>query len=1042
MRRLALLALCLLACGRSALDEDDVVEKQTVTWPLLGGLQSKTAPLALAPGSYLQLDDVWMQRANEWRARPGHASFPGPGLDVVSSGEAGAAGLIVNAGPVWKTFDPSLPGGGNWTALARFDQSGSTTLQAVTDQDDRSAHSRNALVAHPPAASPARSASYAYGGGFYLVAMEINVGTGADDVVLYMFDAATDQLVASGKAAATLGLIAPIVRPRCAYVNNRLVCFVVDSNSLVQPIIIRTDVSAPAFSLGTPPAAGFVTPAQLNMDALYYSGSAITMVYRSAASTINYREYDPATNTYTTTANVPVNCANALHLMQDPDASGTRFIGYSSTAPATRVIRITSAGALLTDDLAEGVASSQIAGVAYSAGADWEIVYQAGTAVKNAKKKSAVVSVIGSTPNKFIDSGAWRQGGADRMRVVLGVHDADLQSDYFEMGYDFATTSGTYGRQEPQARLLPLEAGLPPLPASAIPHVLPDGTGKYRTALSRIGFVERQGGAGVTNAIAFDQWVFSYPTLSTIPTTNIGGALRLGNKTFIPSGSLLQLDPALGLVSHGSHTKPPQPTLAPSAVGGARLTLLATYQYQLVYVMIDEDGTRWRSQPSVPQTVTLTGGQDTVTVTFNPHLLESNGRLMQIELYRTSGNGTVLRKLNIWSDRVINLRAVALPFTYVDSVTDAVLAQAEDIYTTGELENALTPPLSHVAYWNGRMWGVDRDFRFRVWFTKRKQEGRSFEFVNAFTIDLSDDKGDITGLAALDDKLVVFKRNARYIIQGDGPADSGAGDFPAVVRVDSDIGAIAGSPTVSTGDEVYFVSERGIYRTNSTGAEDFVGAPVDRYLHQPQVQTPYTIRAALFHSGKNEVRFLADGVTAGFMLTYSREFGYWCRWRLADGGPFIVQSMASKAGTPVVFASLFGSPFAMVEDDTLGSDAGSAFTPFIRSPWVRAAGEEGRLRVYEGRVLGERTGGAVGVTPTFSVYYDFDDSTVESYSPASQIAPGALIRAGARFRRTRCTAFSFALALPSNDVTTRLEAWSAVIGIEQGPDAARKTTRW
>lgn len=1014
------------------------VQPQPVTWPLLGGLQGKSAPLMLAPGSYLRLDNVWMQRANEWRARPGHTALTAlPVGAAVAAAELGTSGMVVGvygASAIdkspWYVYDPSLPSS-NWRSLAPSIFLIGSSDSPRTDQDVRSAHSRTALASHPPATNPARSGSFAYGGGFYMVAMEVNVGTASADVEILVFDAATDQLVLMALAT-QLGVAGP-VRPRCSFASNRLVCFVVTGASTVQPIVVPTNAGAPAFSLGTVAGGGFATPASMYMDALYFTGATVTLVFRTAAGQIQIREYNPSTNVYVTSAAIAQNCANALVLMQDPDASGTRLIGYSSSVPDVGVIRASAVGAVLTNQNASLDAATQIAGVAYTGGVDWQIAYQSGSTVKVIQRAGGSTGVLTSTPNAFLDSGAWREVGSTIMRAIVGVHDADLQSDFFEMGFAFESTFALgHVLLEPQARLIPLEAGLPSFPASAIPHVVPDGTGKFRTALSRIGFVERQGGAGVTNAISMDQWIFAYPTTGTLASTNIGRPAKVGNRTYIPSGSLLQVDPGIGLVAHGSHTKPPQPALTPSTAGGV-LTALATYQYALAYVMIDEDGTRWRSPVGVPQTVTLTGTQNTITVTFSPHFLESDARLMQIELYRTSGNGTVLRKLTIWSDRVRTLRAMALPFTYVDQVADNLIAQAEPIYTTGEQPNALTPPLSHVTYWNGRLWGIDRDVRSRVWFTKKKQDGRSFEFVDAFTLDLSDDKGDLTALEAMDDRLSLFKAGARYVVQGNGPSDAGTGDFPFWDRVESDVGAIVGSPTVSTGTEVYYVAERGIYRSNSAGQTDFIGAPVDQYLHQPQINAPLTIRAASFSSAKNEVRFYADGK----VLVYSREFGYWARWTIGLGA--FASAVISRGGTPAVFLT-DGS--VLSESDTAGSDNGVAFSGLIRSPWVRAAGEEGRLRIYEGRVLGERTADAVDVQPIFTVFYDFNDSLQETYLPTAQIPPSSIIRAGARFRRTRASAFSFQLLFPSNDVTTRLESWSAVVAIEAGPDKARAAQRW
>src|SRR5947207_913194 len=47
------------------------LQKQTISWPLTGGLDTKTGPLSVAPGSFLTLDDVRQERVNEWRSRAG-----------------------------------------------------------------------------------------------------------------------------------------------------------------------------------------------------------------------------------------------------------------------------------------------------------------------------------------------------------------------------------------------------------------------------------------------------------------------------------------------------------------------------------------------------------------------------------------------------------------------------------------------------------------------------------------------------------------------------------------------------------------------------------------------------------------------------------------------------------------------------------------------------------------------------------------------------------------------------------------------------------
>src|SRR5207244_3711506 len=297
---------------------------------------------------------------------------------------------------------------------------------------------------------------------------------------------------------------------------------------------------------------------------------------------------------------------------------------------------------------------------------------------------------------------------------------------------------------------------------------------------------------------------------ASIGALSVGRPVECAGALWFPSGALFAAEPGPSPI-HGVPFFPRAPTLAQSTAGGAGLTLLATYQYVECIEVTDQHGRIWRSPLSNPVSITLTGTNNVVTATYDPRtmpcLISSTLiRAVQAKLFRTAGNGSVFQ---LSSSTILTSSTTTV--VTVDQATDQTLAGNDFLYTYAELETSITPRPAYLATYGDRMWLVNADFRTELWFSKHIRPGHQPEFVAEFAIDFDDEFGDITGIAQLDDKLVVFKRNAIYLVAGDGPEDNGSGSLHSTARVGLDVGAIVGPPTLSTGEEVFFVSDRGIF---------------------------------------------------------------------------------------------------------------------------------------------------------------------------------------------------------------------------------------
>jgi hypothetical protein len=692
--------------------------------------------------------------------------------------------------------------------------------------------------------------------------------------------------------------------------------------------------------------------------------------------------------------------------------------------------------------------SDQVTGVAYQAGAGFMAVYHPITGgIVAVKKRGGVVSapvvlVPAVATGYTLNTVAWRAIGTDLTRYILGLHSpsSDAQDSYFEMAVPFDTGATVLNSfPEPQARLLPLQSG-PSANAvwpGALSHVQDLGNQTFCAGLVRLGRIGRASGTAV-NQYAIDAWRVEYPSETTAQSKNWGAGTTTDSAGFIPAGSLLQSVHG-EVMSHGVAAIPLKPAFVSQAGGGA-LTALATYGWFVTVEVPNANGDVWRSPPSTPLVVTLTGANNLVNFGVQISATELANRVITVKIWQTLANGSLYRLMSSRTGLASTLQSFATFGSSLDSTT----AGGEPF--SGEVPATITPAFTHTVLFGGRMWGITRDFP-ELWMSKPLQKGLQPEFpgVSPFAISLSDEAGEPTGLAQLDDKLVVFKRNSIYFVQGDGPDNAGGGVAPTVTRIDSDLGSVVGGSTVSTGSEVFFVADRGIHRVKISGEVDYVGSPLDKYFNQVELGSPSVVCGAVFSTTRNEIRFSCSSGSAGitaFVYDRARNIWYYDIWGLG------VPSLTRYSSSGEIRYTSTGLMY-FEGNLTVSDDAGTPFVSVIGSAWIQGAGQQGRFRVRRARVLGQQPLiSGTPTTPVMKIFYNFDESgllfpTAETASPTAAIAATLpTIRAEMAPRVQKCTSFRTDLTIPAGSSGLRLEQWAAVIGIKKGPQKLNTAERW
>lgn len=169
--------------------------------------------------------------------------------------------------------------------------------------------------------------------------------------------------------------------------------------------------------------------------------------------------------------------------------------------------------------------------------------------------------------------------------------------------------------------------------------------------------------------------------------------------------------------------------------------------------------------------------------------------------------------------------------TFTDIYTDAQIQGNQQLYTNGGVVENIEPgPVSGMALHRSRLWVVDSQQPNLLWYSKEIVPGAPVEFSDALQFNVDPRGGPITGIASLNDRLIVFKEAMIFYIAGQGPDATGAqSQFSDSIYITSDAGCTTSRSIVLSPVGLFFKSLKGYYLLGDGTGLSYVGADVQAY---------------------------------------------------------------------------------------------------------------------------------------------------------------------------------------------------------------------
>lgn len=391
--------------------------------------------------------------------------------------------------------------------------------------------------------------------------------------------------------------------------------------------------------------------------------------------------------------------------------------------------------------------------------------------------------------------------------------------------------------------------------------------------------------------------------------------------------------------------------------GGGTLPGLS-FQVCAILVYYDSKGDIYRSGLTNIEDVDLLNSNDSIRVYLYPAILtlkKSNSFLLRMEVYIRKP-GDYFRLVQAVQRTELISRTEVNIYTYP--------ANSEFLYTEPATEeNAVPVAAVCMALYGSRFFYVPYEDQNELRFSRRKQTGIGFEFVETFRINGLDKKGKeedrIKGLMEMDGRLLIFKDQSILYIYGQGPADDGtSNDYGEPQLITTDVGCTNQRSIVLMPDGVMFKSDKGIYLLDRSLQSNYIGSNVERF-------NDLTITSAMLLEKVNEVRFTTN---EGYTLIYNYFSKQWS-WSTSH----------SFVGTCFLNGNYLGldeDNGLVIENPLTKKYLGAAVIQNVTSPWVKLSGVQGFQRLYNIYILGKyKTPHNVKVR----VWYDYEEYYSEEY---------------------------------------------------------------
>ena len=377
---------------------------------------------------------------------------------------------------------------------------------------------------------------------------------------------------------------------------------------------------------------------------------------------------------------------------------------------------------------------------------------------------------------------------------------------------------------------------------------------------------------------------------------------------------------------------------------------------------------------SLPTTHAHSGGSDNMSVssinkvTLNIPTLRLTYKItnpVKIEIFRWSTSQQEFFQVTSITQPLINDTTVDY-VTYVDTQADNQILGNSLIYTTGGvIENVGAPSFNAMTLFDNRLWGINAEDPNQAWYSKEVIENVPVEMSDlltryiAPTIASQGSTGTTKCLAPMDDKLIFFKPNALYYMNGTGPDNTGANSqYSEPIFITSVVGSTNQQSIVFMPNGLMFQSDKGIWLLGRDMTVSYIGAPVEAYTKTALVQSAVAIPET------TQVRFTLD---SGITLMYDY---FWQQWGTFTGVNAISSTLYQDKHT---LLNANGQVFQ--ETPNVYLDGSTPVTWNFKTSWINLAGLQGYQRSYFFWMLGQY------ITPHFlqvGIAFDYDETIVES----------------------------------------------------------------
>jgi hypothetical protein len=424
-------------------------------------------------------------------------------------------------------------------------------------------------------------------------------------------------------------------------------------------------------------------------------------------------------------------------------------------------------------------------------------------------------------------------------------------------------------------------------------------------------------------------------------STNDLDSAEIGNNLNLSGGFLWMYD-GVKPVENNFFVYPDNVEVTTSTTGGSLAA--QQYFYQVTYEWTDNQGNAFRSAPSIPVSVTTTGSTSANTVNV-PYLRLTYkvASPVKIVVYRWSTAQEIYYQVTSINQPVLN-ETTSDSVAIVDTLSDATILGNNIIYTNGGVVEDVSGPSSNLlTLFDDRLWLVDSEDKNLLWYSKQVIEGTPVEMSDLFTIYVAPSTaaqgstGVITAIAPLDDKLVIFKNNAIYYINGSGPDNTGASSqYSQPIFITSTVGCMNQKSIVFTPSGLMFQSDKGIWLLGRDMSTNYIGAPVENYTMVSNVLSALNVPAT------NQVRFTMD---SGVTLMYDY---YYQQWGTFTGIPGVSATLYQSLHT---YINKYGQAFQETPD--LYIDGADPTLMSFTTGWINPAGLQGYIRSYYFFLLGQ-----------------------------------------------------------------------------------------